>query len=441
MTEFSSGGESTEKLTDIRVRRLLVYLRLDSLPSVFALIALLGADSKSPIVKQATEKDEITEKDVEAQSFTPAKPPLEVHGLRMLVLTERASSVMQLAKGDDYNTLGDPVVDVFRVFSQLNGLSVTGKVAVVPTSSYAETLTSQASDMSSDFVLVPWSEHGGLVENQSASFAVSAQDRYQGKVYIEFVQETLKLAVCNTGIFINNGFGGLGASGLEKDPQQLRKDVSGASTRKRSKSTASSPFKDKTRKHQIFLPFFGGVDDRASLRFVIQLAKNPNVTATIARFDWPQEDYDDVSFPPEVVMVVPSSSHASSSKARRPSKRTGGSILEQVSTMDLALLSTLQSTLPPDLAGRVKFVEISVTSANVAAESIAAAREAVSTLSNNAGDIIVVGRRHARLGDLPIDAGGPDLKTTVGAVAEQMVTSGIKASVLVIQAGGRGYDM
>lgn len=37
------------------------------------------------------------------------------------------------------------------------------------------------------------------------------------------------------------------------------------------------------RSHHIFLPSFGGLDDRAALRFVLQLAKNTNVTATIVQ--------------------------------------------------------------------------------------------------------------------------------------------------------------
>lgn len=35
--------------------------------------------------------------------------------------------------------------------------------------------------------------------------------------------------------------------------------------------------------HHIFLPFFGGPDDRLALTFVVQLCSNPNISATVLR--------------------------------------------------------------------------------------------------------------------------------------------------------------
>lgn len=97
----SSQGESVEKLKDAQVRRLLVYLRLDSLPSLFTFIALLGGDKKPRRTTALGDVVEVSGESVE-EGQTTTQPismrPLEVHGLRILELTERTSSVMQYVK-------------------------------------------------------------------------------------------------------------------------------------------------------------------------------------------------------------------------------------------------------------------------------------------------------------------------------------------------------
>lgn len=69
--------------------------------------------------------------------------------------------------------------------------------------------------------------------------------------------------------------------------------------------------------------------------------------------------------------------------------------------------------------------------------------EVVGQSPRNAGDIVVVGRRHVRLDDASNSESfsGGDFKRTVGAVADEIVAKSVKASLLVVQAGGRGLDM
>ena len=336
---------------------------------------------------------------------------------------------MQVTEGEDYYAQRDPVVNAFRTFSRLNDVAVSGKVAVVPTSSYAEVVTNQAADIASDFVLVPWSEYGSVTEDQSVPFTISANDRYQGKTHLDFIQQTLAKAVCNTGIFVNKGFGGLETGGRP----QLTRSISAMSMRSH-RDKAAMPVKNKS--HQIFLPFFGGVDDRVALRLVLQLAKNPNVSAIIAHFSLPSDDGYEIAVPQQA--AVAGGSHDEHGKSEAADKTL---VVEDISASDLALLSTLQSSLPPELVGRVTFMEIPVTSSTVMPQILSKAKEYVGNTPSNAGDIIVVGRKHLRLGDGSIEIGGGSLKNTVGVVGEQVIVSGVKASVLVVQAGGRGLQM
>ncbi|KAJ9151122.1 K(+)/H(+) antiporter 1 [Pleurostoma richardsiae] len=441
----TSSQSSAEKLNDAQIRRLLVYLRLDSLPSLFTFIALLGAEKKEPPRPESVTEtgDSEDKEDHGSSSVVIQKRPLEVHGLRMLELTERTSSVMQVTEGEEFYSQRDPVVNAFRTFSQLNDVAVSGRVAVVPTDSYAETLMNQASDLSSDFVLVPWSEYGSVGEDQTVPFVTSPQERYQGRAHLDFIQKTLQRAVCNTGVFINNGFGGISAP----ERPRLKRNISALSIHsERGASAASPPVKD--RSHHVFFPFFGGVDDRVALRFVLQLARNPNVTATVAHFTWPSADYDDehiIAAPPEVVFP-------GGGGAGKTSKGVGASVavgdkskgLEEVSARDLGLMSMLRTAMPKELVGRVTVTEVAVGGgATVLKKVLGQAKNAVGKSTKNAGDVVVVGRRHARLGDAAdgAEVGAGDLRRAVGVVAEEVVSSGIKASVLVIQAGGRGLEM
>ncbi|KAK7703688.1 hypothetical protein SLS64_009001 [Diaporthe eres] len=419
ISSTSSGDEpGAQQLNTAQIRRLLVYLRLDSLPSLFTFIALLGGDKvvKKPITEDEEGPSEKGEAQVSSQPV--AKRPLEVHGLRILALTERTSSVMQVTEGGEYYSEIDPVVNAFRTFSRLNDVAVSGKVAIVPEASYSETLMKQASDVSSDFVLVPWSEYGSITEDTSVPFVTSAQDRYNGRGHLDFISKTLEKPVCNIGIFINQNFGGMGPA----ERPNLTKSKSAMSIHSQ-RDAATLPVKDKS--HQVFFPFFGGVDDRVALRFALQLAKSPHVTLTIAHFSWAAYDSGD--------------------EIEVPSRAAGGSkdavkVVDEASPQDLALLSSLRSMLPKELAGRVTLAEVNVTKGTAVAEAVSKARTTVGNMPKNAGDIVVVGRSHPELGDSQVELGALDLRKTVGSVAEQLVNGGVKASVLVIKAGGAGLQ-
>jgi len=92
---------SLEKLQSTQVRKLLVYLRLDSLPSLFTFIDLLGGDKATVKTKIHRSRLDLEAVPEEGESSTEgSKRPLEVHGLRILELTERTSSVMKVSEGE-----------------------------------------------------------------------------------------------------------------------------------------------------------------------------------------------------------------------------------------------------------------------------------------------------------------------------------------------------
>jgi hypothetical protein len=217
-----------EKIQEAKIRRLLVYLNLDSLPSLFTFIALLGGKRTAPVTKTHRSKaalSSVTE-DVRPsleRNFTPdgeRKRSLEVHGLRLVELTDRTSSVMQVPESEGYG-YSDPLINAFRTFAQLNNVAASGSVSVVPESSYGETMANLASDHSSDLVLIPWSEGGSKSDKDSISELV------RGGPQDAFIQKTLEKAKCNTAIFVNRGFGAPAVEGR----RPLVRSISGLSRR------------------------------------------------------------------------------------------------------------------------------------------------------------------------------------------------------------------
>jgi hypothetical protein len=361
--EYDSEHDSLEKLKSTSVRRLLVYLRLDSLPSLFTFVSLLGGEE-------------------------PVKPALQVHGLRMLELTERTSSVMKSSEADEY-TVRDPVVNAFRTFAQLNHVAVSGDVSVIPESSYAETIIGKASDMSSDLVLIPWSETGTISEGDQSHFLseIHSTDRFANGPQMSFMRTVLDTARCNTVVFINRGFGPAPAH----DSRSLQRTISGLSIHH---EVTVSPVTDL--KRHVFFPFFGGPDDRVALRLVLQLAYSTSISATI------------------VQVKTLGVSHGTTSG-------------------DTSFLYSLRDSLPAELSTRVAFIENS-TSSNIA--TWFEMNEVPSP--PKIGDLIIVGRRkgssHIVTEHLAGMSSGSELRRTLGPTAECIISGGAKASLLVVQA-------
>jgi hypothetical protein len=419
-----SSHQAAEKIQEDKIRRLLVYLNLDSLSSLFTFIALLGGERPATVTKRHRSKAELGSLPKDTAVAPPSEPdvvsprPLEVHGLRMIEVTERTSSVMQVAEATSY-THSDPVINTFRTFAQLYNMSTSGSVSVVPESSYAETLAGEASNHFSDLVLIPWREAGTTSGGESIS------KQFSGNLQDAFIQKVFEKATCNTAIFVNRGFG---APAVEAPPL-LSRSYSGLSQRNQ-QETPVRPIAD--RSHHVYLPFFGGVDDRAALCFVLQLAQNSNITVTIIHFS----TTTDSKSPATVSELL----RRPSDRASRTNITSPGLNPEELrveAAQETTLLQTLRDSLPTTLASRVIFVE--VPTSNPVADALTHARQEVAQSPRNAGDLIVVGRgNHASIStaesDITSSSAGAEMRKTLGVVAETMVSGGVRSSVLVLQA-------
>lgn len=384
-------------------RKILVCLRLESLPSIFTFVALLGGEKSDTAVAKVHPSQDGKRAGTETGTRPSAtQQPLEVHGLRMLELTERLSSVMKGSEADDVSRR-DPVVNAFHTFGQLNNVAVSVEVQFAPEAQYAAMLGERASDYTSDMVLLPWSESGSLSEIATATFGEGTQGIFSNTSYNSFVYDFFQSVSCAAAVFINNGFGAI-------PPREKPRSMSIVS--RSSQLHATAPLRDLS--HHIFFPYVGSVDDQAALRFVLKLAKNPNVTATIVHVKGPSIETTVAGTP----------------------KSNGTIATSVVSESDSGTFFRMMAdSLPRDMQSRVVFDTVDTT--NATHDSVERAKAEVGLSPQNAGDLVVLGRSQGETSQNSLDASKGEMDQSLGWMAKAMINSNVQASLLVIQAGGK----
>ncbi|PHH68206.1 hypothetical protein CDD82_726 [Ophiocordyceps australis] len=151
-------SDSDEPSSHGPVQRLLVYLRLDTMPGMLSLLSLFNPSrpADNTLSTHHTKADQSV-----VVTAEPGPRAFWVHGVRLLHLTDRDSSVMTVSQAADYSR-HDPVVNTLLALGRLNRLAMSGEVAVVPDALFADALSTRALRMSADLLLLPWSETGSL---------------------------------------------------------------------------------------------------------------------------------------------------------------------------------------------------------------------------------------------------------------------------------------
>lgn len=326
----------------------------------------------------------------------------------MLELTERMSSVMKESEADDWSHR-DPVVNAFHTFGQLNNVGVSGEVQFVPVAQYAAMLGERATEQSSDMVLLPWSESGTLSEVITAPFGEGSHGAFSNASYNAFVHDFFQSAPCHAAVFINNGFGAIPRA----EPRQLSRVATSLSLQSH-QLHATAPLGDLS--HHIFFPYVGSVDDRIALRFVLRLARNPCVTATILHVKGVGN---------ETVVTGISKSDA---------RIVSGVVPDGDSD---TFFQTMADSLPAELQSRVVFSAIDTL--NAAHDCVERAKAEVGLWPKNAGDLVVLGRGQR---GTPLDGGEGtrgEIDHSLSPMTSAMISGNVKASILVIQAARKVF--
>lgn len=386
----SSGSEGRKENAPAveRVNRLLVYLRLDNMPSLLQLLSMFGnpASSDTASTTTADTGDEIQEISTTSSSHEKA---VWAHGIRLLQLTDRDSSVMTVSQVDDF-TRHDPVVNTFRTVGQLHNLAASGEVAIMPETRFAEALATKSSKMSSDLLLVPWTETGAMGDAQILS-STTVDDKI-GSSYSAFVKSVFGSHDHNVAVFFSRSDPAEG-KGKSGERRSLKRAYSFGAL-KEDMPVVPAPNKP----YHIFLVYFGDEDDRLALRLVLQLCEKSKATATILR--------------------------------ARASAGASSSVSD-------SLFENAVSQVSETMASRVKF-ETATGSSTVEELLQYATTETKSDLpESKAGPkLVVVGRRvGTKLDEGKLtNKSREDLRTCLGNLAGSFVAGGVRADLLVVQA-------
>jgi len=247
----SSAGDrkhSTKHDEDgVAKRRFTVVLdKFEHLPSILAITQLL----QPPPPYSQTKSDPRQSPRNQAETHFGA--------LRLIELADRLSDVMKSSAVDSLLHT-DPLIAVFRAFAELNGLPVSTALSVVPFNSLATSVAEHVSGFSTQLVLVPWlpSTQAPEIPDTGAPSATQDHgspfdlhiraDHSTSLVHSQFVRSVFEQAGTNVALLFGH-----------------------------------APFGIREQTH-LFLPFFGGPDDRLALDFVVQLCANPRVSATVVR--------------------------------------------------------------------------------------------------------------------------------------------------------------
>jgi hypothetical protein len=245
-------GDRTMKNTHneegVTKRRFTVVLdKLEHLPSLMAITKLL-----QPSFPAFSQIESFTGQSSRNETEVPA----HFGALRLIELADRPSDLL---KSSDALLHTDPLVAIFRTFAELNALPVSASLSIEPFESLATSVAEHVRVLGTQLVLVPWlpSAHtpdnpdtgahaSNTAQDRSTTFdALFRVDRSTPLPHTHFVRSVFAHAGTNVGLLIGR-----------------------------------APFTVRGQTH-IFLPFFGGPDDRLALDFVMQLCANPRVSATV----------------------------------------------------------------------------------------------------------------------------------------------------------------
>ena len=311
--DTSSQDEKMSPNAPLVQKCMVVLNRMEDLPTMMTVTKLLASAPRqlpSPPVSSESSNLNI----------------LKVHCLRLMELTQRTSAVMKVSERH-FDRL-DPVINVFRTFGQLNDVVVTAKMAIVPDSSFADTVHTQARDSKSEMVIVPWASH--FVQFTGAPSTI-LQD--------EFIKNVLEKVESHVSVMIDAN---LHIDDDSPSEPSLSRSISTTSLRHRfTKSSTSeieaAPILHLQEGYHVFLPYFGGKDDRIALLTVLQLIRCPDVKATIVKI----RSIDDIDEEP---IASPAAVHTTSSKDKAPVTEA----IDTTSTSSpFAAASSSNVSLPP----------------------------------------------------------------------------------------------
>ncbi|KZT29364.1 cation/H+ exchanger [Neolentinus lepideus HHB14362 ss-1] len=270
--EEGTGASTLQDADEFKTRFTVVLDAIEQLPAAMTLTKCLqqtSADVGRPL-STISETSDRKGSDVPTTQFAavaPAQHQISVDALRLIELTDRTSAVLKSQHADSLIER-DPVVSVFRTFGFLNGLSVNAALSVVPPDEFTSSIVEHVRGHGSQMVVIPLNAslfHSSAEPVNSASPVAIVETSYNP--FDSLFQRSTSPEHASPVVYSP-----LVRSVFTDIPSDVALFID------RTSASLASPGP-----RQIFLPFFGGPDDRLALSFVMQLCMNPDVTATVVK--------------------------------------------------------------------------------------------------------------------------------------------------------------
>jgi hypothetical protein len=276
---------------DLKTRFTVVLDKLEHLPGMMALTQLIQPSLSEP-------RSVSMQKDALPRSIT-------TEALRLIELSDRVSAVMKSSISDTL-LLTDPMLSIFRMFGHLNGIKVSPALSIVKFDDLAYSVAEHAKNHDSDMILMPWLPpvHTSIDRNSptppldahqpllpppitpnptAASNASGFKSHFSHNPFdILFKSSEGGGMPGSGGNDISNSVSFIHSQFVRGVFSQSKTDVAlfvDQNTLDLSSIVGNS---DGVGVH-VFLPFFGGPDDRLALDFVVQICANPRVRGTVVR--------------------------------------------------------------------------------------------------------------------------------------------------------------
>ncbi|KAG2002319.1 potassium:hydrogen antiporter, variant 2 [Coprinopsis cinerea AmutBmut pab1-1] len=304
---------------EYKTRFTVVLDKFEHLGSIMALVQLVNPPPPPYSEDQLKKRPSIGSVKSNASSTASKEliPPTRIEALRVFELSDRTSAVMKSATAETI-LHSDPLLSTFRMYGVLNNIDTHPAVAILKFDELAAGVAEHAKDSGSDMILVPWlppSPGGGVTSNTGVAYvnekmaASPTPGTATPAVHAEGSAPGTPAARSPTS---SNPFemlfkSTLGGPVVQELPtsvihsQFVRSVFMHASTdvalfvdqsmiSARTASYGNVTFGAGSRQH-LFLPFFGGPDDRLALEFLVQIVeRDPSLTATVVRITKREKD-------------------------------------------------------------------------------------------------------------------------------------------------------
>ncbi|OLY85200.1 K(+)/H(+) antiporter 1 [Smittium mucronatum] len=274
---------------DLTFGTLVVVEKLQQIPYITTLMGLFGNSW------EGSEK-------LKSVSVNPSFINLEFFFLRLVRMTSRQTSMMLNYQSKNLE-IYDPVLNTIRAFSQTSKIKSTFQLDVCDKSEVSENIIEYSRNANRNLIIIPALDRvNGHINPKNELYLDFSQGLngipHSRKFELEMMRKIYKNSKCDVGVFVNRGLippsaiseklnmpmRAINADNellFDKNDQGMTDDKNQSDTPKGSDLDTIFEFGAEQDLPIIFIPFFGGIDDKSTIKTAVKLFSNPKVRILI----------------------------------------------------------------------------------------------------------------------------------------------------------------